>query len=234
MISEGRHFWLVANSDFHQHVSKNDGDFYPGEYQKTYISMNSRSAQGFVDGLRAGNIYNVHGDLIKELQFSVSSATMGQTLLTGADKVTVKIVVRDPDTVNNNGDNPRLDHIDVIVGKMRDIVQPGTAEYSKGMYDDVWVEKRFATTAGHTDADNVVSEAWVNQGDGIYTMEFEYELDGSTYFRLRGTNQPMTGGEVDERGNPLIDPQTGSVQLQAEAAWKDLWFYSNPVFVKQF
>ncbi len=233
MLSEGRHFWLVANSDFHNHVSQNDGDFYPGEYQKTYISMNDHSAQGFVDGLRSGNIYNVHGDLIKDLQFSVSSATMGQTLVTDKETVRVKIVVRDPDTANNNGDNPKLDHIDVIAGKMRERVQPGTAEYSKGMYEHVKVVKRFAAEGGHTDANNIVSEAWVNQGDGIYTMEFDYELDGSTYFRLRGTNQPMVGGEVDENGNPLIDPQMSSVQLQAEAAWKDLWLYSNPIFVKQ-
>jgi len=30
MLSEGRHFWLFANSDCHDE----DGDFYPGEYQK--------------------------------------------------------------------------------------------------------------------------------------------------------------------------------------------------------
>lgn len=39
MLSEGRKFWLVANSDFHKHVNLGDNDFYPGEYQKNYISV---------------------------------------------------------------------------------------------------------------------------------------------------------------------------------------------------
>jgi hypothetical protein len=47
---------------------------------------------------------------------------------------------------------------------------------------------------------------------------------------LRGTNLPPgTPGETDLEGNPLAD--TPGVNT-AEAAWKDLWFYSNPIFVK--
>ena len=31
LLSEGRHWWISASSDFHS-----DDDFYPGEFQKTY------------------------------------------------------------------------------------------------------------------------------------------------------------------------------------------------------
>jgi hypothetical protein len=72
--------------------------------------------------------------------------------------------------------------------------------------------------------------------------------------RLRGTNLPAaTPFETDSKGNPLLDfgsdlkipctdaacpahmakdangAKTSSFDV---AAWADLWFYSNPVFVK--
>jgi hypothetical protein len=102
LLSEGRRFWMVVNSDFHSHASMGGTGFYPGEYQKTYISMKNKTAQGFIDGLRSGNIFCVHGDLIDRLEFSVGNVTMGQTFITHKHLVKVRILVHNPETPNNN------------------------------------------------------------------------------------------------------------------------------------
>ena len=229
MLSEGRRFWVVANSDFHSH----GGDYYPGEYQKTYISMKERTAQGFVDGLRSGNIYTVHGDLVDQLEFSVGNATMGQTFTTDGENVRVRILVRDPETTNNNVygslTNPVLDHIDLIAGEMREKVAPGTAEYSNGKYDKVRVIARFDATGGVTDSDGLTSIKWQDLGGGLRLVEYTAPISGDTYFRLRGTNHAIgTPGETDGAGNPLVDPAGNNLRT----AFEDLWVYSNPVFVR--
>jgi hypothetical protein len=76
----------------------------------------------------------------------------------------------------------------------------------------------------------------------------------SQYFRLRGTNLPVsTPNETDANGNPLIDDLSNRNSVACThadcpthlnnvagtkyssydvAAWSDLWFYSNPVFVQ--
>jgi hypothetical protein len=86
------------------------------------------------------------------------------------------------------------------------------------------------------------------------------KIAGSQYFRLRGTNLPAaTPNETDANGNPILDfkvsPNDQSVAGTVPctdaacpshlrtvagvkysgfdvAAWSDLWFYSNPVFVQ--
>ena len=85
-------------------------------------------------------------------------------------------------------------------------------------------------------------------------------VTASQYFRLRGSNlPPATPNETDADGNPILDfkvspnaqsvagtvPCTdaacpahlrtvGGVKYSSNdvAAWADLWFYSNPVFVQ--
>ena len=69
------------------------------------------------------------------------------------------------------------------------------------------------------------------------------------YFRLRGTNlAPGTTNQTDASGDPLVDtltyqtlPNPDPAQVAAQPtvtintpkqAWADLWFYSDPVFVK--
>lgn len=238
MLSEGRGFWLVANSDFHQHVTQGDGDFYPGEYQKNYISVKEKSAQGIVDGLRSGNLFTVHGDLIDKLEFSIGTATMGQTYLARTNKVKIKIVVRDPETKNHNQytslTNPKLNHIDLIAGEMRSKLSKSSPEYSVDTYDKTHVIARFDAVGGVTDANGIVSRKWAEQADGVKTVEYEVELPKDTYFRLRGTNHGLNAtGETDANGNPLVDAPAANVTAGAKAAFEDLWFYSNPVFVKK-
>ena len=238
MISEGRRFWLVANSDFHNHVTKGSDDFYPGEYQKTYVSMRNKTAQAFVDGLRSGNIYCVHGDLIDRLEFSVGSATMGETFRTKNSTVTVRILVRDPETTNHNiytsMTNPVLNHIDLIAGEMRPKVNRETTEYSNDEYDKTKVIACFDANGGVHDANGIVSIKWQDLGGGLKLVEYTVKIEGDTYFRLRGTNHGLNvAGKTDANGNPLEDEPSASIQEGAKVAFEDLWFYSNPVFVKK-
>lgn len=238
MLSEGRGFWLVANSDYHQHVTRGDGDFYPGEYQKNYIYVKDKTPQSIVDGLRSGNIFTVHGDLIDKLVFTIGNATMGQTYNTKTDKVTVKIVVRDPETMNNNTYtslvNPVLDHIDLIAGEMRPKIAKGTPEYSVASYSKVNVIARFDAKGGVVDGNGIISTKWKDLGDGLKEMTLEVDATKDTYFRLRGTNLALnTPGETDENGNPLEDQPKANVIEGAKSAFEDLWFYSNPIFVRK-
>lgn len=237
MLSEGRNFWLVANSDYHEHVTKGSGDFYPGEYQKTYISMKDKTPQSFVNGLRSGNIYTVHGDIINRLEFSVGYATMGQTYNAKNSTVKVRILVCDPETSNNNTytamTNPVLDHIDLIAGEMREKVAKGSPEYAVDTYDNVRVIARFDARGGVTDGNGITSVKWNDLGNGVKLVEYTVKVTGSTYFRLRGTNNGLNAaGKTDANGNPLEDQPTSSVEQGAKKAFEDLWFYSNPVFVK--
>ncbi|MGI6539577.1 MAG: hypothetical protein ACOX38_02165 [Bacillota bacterium] len=55
LLGEGRRFWVLANSDFHEAGS--DSDFYPGEYAKNYVKVDENSPKGIVDGLRSGNCF---------------------------------------------------------------------------------------------------------------------------------------------------------------------------------
>ena len=233
MLSEGRHFWLVSNSDFHGHVTYGGSGFYPGEYQKTYISMKSKTPQGFVDGLRSGNIFCVHGDLIDRLEFSAGNATMGQTYSTNKSSVKIRILVHNPESQNNNAystlTTPELHHIDLIAGKMRDKVQKENPEYTVNTYNDVEVIARFDARGGIVDDNGLVSIKWMDLGGGLKLMEYYANITGDTYFRLRGTNHGLAvAGKTDACGNPLPDTPPNSASI----AFEDLWFYSNPVFVR--
>ena len=236
LLSEGRRFSLVANSDFHRHISQGGTSFYPGEYLKTYVFMKNNTAQAFVDGLRSGNIYCVQGDLIDRLEFTAGTATMGETYRTKKSTVKIRILVRDPETNNHNVwselTNPTLNHIDLIAGEMRSRVAADTQEYMAGEYDNVKVIARFDATGGITDANGITSIRWKDLGQGIKLIEYKVKITGDTYFRLRGTNNGLgVAGRTDANGNPVeISPAANSEEA-AKIAFEDLWFYSNAIFV---
>ena len=238
LISEGRRISLTSLSDFHGHVSKGGSDFYPGEYGKTYVFMKEKTAQAFVDGLRSGNVFCVTGDLIDRLEFTVGTATIGETFYAKGSTVKIRIVVRDPDTDNHNKwsdlTNPALDHIDLIAGEMRPKVEQGTNEYSVGAYDKVKVIARFDATGKSTDANGIKSAKWKDLGNGVKLIEYKTKITGDTYFRLRGTNHGLNAaGQTDANGNPLEDAPMSSSREAAKSAFEDLWFYSGPIFVRK-
>jgi hypothetical protein len=229
MLSEGRQFWLFASSDFHEETN----DFYPGEYQKTYTYVkNQKDAGSIVEGLRSGNSYVVEGDLINMLEFNASGvhkATMGETTKF-TNKIRISIILRDPETLNNNKQNPTLNHIDLIMGKITGVVSPSDANYNVPKAPETKVIARFDNVGGIKDANGISSIRWKKAGKGIIRIDYVVETDESCYFRLRGTNHSLSvTGETDANGNPLLDcpPNTPNT---AEKAWNDLWFYSNPIF----
>ncbi|MFA7061817.1 MAG: hypothetical protein WC156_13495, partial [Pedobacter sp.] len=99
------------NSDFHDIAN----DFWPGEYIKSYVKVKDANNDGIytqedvINGLRAGNAFSVHGDIINELDYKVlfktpfgtKTATMGETLqIKKGNKITVQIRFKSP-AINN-------------------------------------------------------------------------------------------------------------------------------------
>jgi hypothetical protein len=144
---------------------------------------------------------------------------------------------------------PVLDHVDVIRGNVTGYVAPtDTAKYA-GTIDTAAAKNPSAAVIKTFNATN-----WTASGDGTRRMSFRIPAVAvSQYVRLRGTNLPVaTPYETDAAGNPLLDfgaefkiPCTDAAcpaHLQVNngqktssydvAAWADLWFYSNPVFVE--
>lgn len=227
MLSEGRHWWLFASSDFHD----TPDDFYPGEYQKTYTYVQNReTATSIIDGLRSGNSWVVEGDLIDRLDFKVignGEATMGETVEFNK-KIMLEIIVRDPQSNNYHGENPVLDHVDLIMGSLTGIVDPTSPDYNTPLAPNTHVIARFDNTGGVTDGNGLTSIRWKRRPNGVIYIKYELNPEGPCYFRLRGTNLGIgIAGETDANGNPLLDVVGAN---NANIAWHDLWFYSNPVF----
>ena len=109
---------------------------------------------------------------------------------------------RDPDRLNGGGFNPELARVDLIRGVI-------TGKVLDRNQDE----------APRTQ----VTKCWYKndwqQQDGYSVLEWPLgRISQNQYLRLRGTNQR------DEL-EPLPD-------TKGENPWHDLWFYSNPIFIK--
>jgi hypothetical protein len=235
LLGEGRRWFNFASSDYHRHYTNGGDDFYPGEYQRTWTYVIDRNRDGdystkeIAQALRSGNSFHVMGDLINHLQFSAwqmdEAVAMGGTLqVHRARKAPLKIKIRfKSPMVNSNGDTPVVDHIDLIAGEITGKIAPTDPNYTKATNETVRVIARFTVKDWKVDKDgyNVI----------VHTLQ---NVQKDMYLRLRGTNVPVnTPFETDENGNPLAD-RLVSENLGvdgAEEAWRDLWFYSNPIFV---
>ncbi len=151
---------------------------------------------------------------------------------------------------------PVLDHIDLIGGNVTGYVAPAATNYAGALGSAA------ATNASSKLLKVFNSTNWTASADGkTLTMSYRIPAaKASQYVRLRGTNLPVsTPSETDANGNPLLDfianpadqtlpgliPCTdaacpahlrtvGGVKYSSMdvAAWSDLWFYSNPVYVE--
>jgi hypothetical protein len=235
LLGEGRRWFNFANSDYHKHWTVGGDDFYPGEYQKTYVYAVNKNHDGQIslneiaNGLRSGNSFFVFGDLIDGLEFSAQAqgdkVPMGGELeLKGHGKghpVQITIKFKSPAS-NHHDDVPVVDHIDLIAGEITGKIAPGSPDYTKATNERTKVIATFSQPDFTVDR-----EGWTV----IRTM---VKVDKDMYFRLRGTNlAPNTPDETDADGNPLPDYLVTAHQSidGAAEAWKDLWFYSNPIFI---
>jgi hypothetical protein len=208
LLGDGRRFWIVASSDSHVHYSQSPrpgSDFWPGEFHKTYVHAR-KSYDDVLEGLRAGRIFAVAGDLISVLEVEASAArrraTVGATLrVTKGEPIKVTIRFRDPDVPNHHGDNPKVARVDVIIGVIRG-PQP---EPGLDRNDTTKVLARFDASA------------WKKSGEDYFIETTLPPLSQNSYIRVRGTNS------ADEE--PAMD-------VPGENPWADLWFYSNPIFIE--
>ena len=259
MLREGRHFWIFTNSDFH---TDNGGepDFWPGEYAKNRTFVKELSYQGILNGMRSGKTFAVTGELISALDYSVKNgkktADMGETLKIGKNSESTMTIKFKVPTMNYNLDTtnnkPVVDHIDLIAGEMMDRVYP----FDENPLFDVTNPNSGPAAVKNPEYSNAkASEGTVNilktftiadwgtpDGDGYYTITFKVPAtEKSMYYRLRGTNLAKgVTGQTDMDGNPLCDQDFTSLSdsktaiggNDSKAAFSDIWFYSNPIFVE--
>jgi hypothetical protein len=82
--------------------------------------------------------------------------------------------------------------------------------------------------------------SWKNH-DGYTSMTFDVQnVQNDMFFRIRGTNLGYDVKQMDSTGTKIVygTDASGSSLINtpgtsnADMAWDDLWFYSNPVVVK--
>ena len=257
LLSEGKGWWITANSDSHKAyldpyvtgplaptadgtpaasfaetgaylapvevaaMAASDGlgysDFFPGFYSRTHVGTSSFGYQALLAGLRAGRVWVDHGRLLDELQVRVSAkgwdlrgVTLGGTLRVakGSD-VVLTVDLTPAQAPNHNGDAPKLGHVDIIRGLVTGPVQN----------PDTFV-------APNT---SVVKTYDISGRTGRTRIQFTLRgVNAPFYLRLRGSD----GRRSSPGYYPAQDPNGPKMDVIGDAdPWKDLWFYSNPIFV---
>ncbi|GGW37887.1 PHP domain-containing protein [Streptomyces griseoloalbus] len=242
LLAEGRPWWITANSDSHQvyadtaargtdgdfatdgrysdpvyagQIDINQGDYWPGQYSRTHVGADGFSYAAVMDGIRAGRIWVDHGQLISGLDVRVSGgsrwATLGGALhVRKGTKVTLTADVALAGGANWAGFVPKLARVDVIQGDMTGPVAD----------KDTFT----APTA------KVVRSYDIDQPAGTVRVTFDLgRVDRPLYVRLRGTdgNRSAVGAMGAQ-----VDPAGPALDVVGDAdPWRDLWFYTNPVWV---
>ncbi|WP_413762620.1 S-layer protein [Variovorax sp. Varisp41] len=242
LLSEGRRIWNVADSDYHFTTSQGlySSGYAPGEYAKNHLFGDIKDPKSLLAAMRTGRLFAVNGDLIDALDFRVEGSKgagrMGSELAAAAGEE-LRITVRFRSPERNNFEyqlgsglyanvKPVVDHIDLIAGDVTGREQPGTPGYDRATNPSTRVVKRF------TRAD------WKLDAEGYYAASFTVKAGANQYFRLRGTNLGTDVPGETANGEPLPDARTEGndnvARFNAINArnYADLWFYSNPVFVK--
>ncbi|MCC7199633.1 MAG: phosphoesterase [Gammaproteobacteria bacterium] len=207
MLGEGRGWWITASSDSHYNWREGGDDFWPGEYSKTYVYARTEYAD-ILDGIRHGRVFVTTGDLVSEVDVTVSGSRSRKnkaqiggllTLARGEDLI-VEIRIRDPAGPNAAGRKPAVARVDVIVGELGGPV----ASRADDRNPTAHVDRRFTAAK------------WKRKGEVLTMRHVIHRPRHDLYVRIRGTS-------TDEL-EPLPD-------ARAEDPWSDLWFYTNPTRV---
>ncbi|WP_440877320.1 phosphoesterase [Thalassotalea sp. PLHSN55] len=219
MLGEGRHWWVTSSSDSHVHYTQGRADFWPGEYSKTYIYA-QKNYDDILANFRQGRIFVTTGDLISELYVTLQvngkpqQAGIGDTLVIDkGDSVTIEVKFLDPELNNAGNENPSVNHVDIIhgniFGRLNDkSVDTNTSTKVIARYYQQSYQQRYQQNYRPKKQQNKTYQLV------SYTLN---NVQQDSYIRVRGTNTDQLEPEVDSKG---------------ENPWSDLWFYSNPVFIK--
>ncbi|GGT94188.1 PHP domain-containing protein [Streptomyces coeruleorubidus] len=243
LLAEGKPWWITANSDSHQvyadtavrggpdsdyaangkhtdpvyggKIDLTQGDYWPGQYSRTHVGADGFSYAAVMDGIRAGRIWVDHGQLVSALDVRVTGggrwATLGGALhVKKGTKVTLTVDVTPAGGPNWAGFVPEPARVDVIQG---DVTGP--------------VADRDTFTAPTA---KVVKAYDVSKATGVIRLTFELgRVERPVYVRLRGTDGNRSA--VGAMG-AAVDPAGPALDVVGDAdPWRDLWFYSNPVWV---
>ncbi|MFG1347110.1 hypothetical protein V5F59_19635 [Xanthobacter autotrophicus DSM 431] len=141
---------------------------------------------------------------------------------------------------------PTLRHVDFIRGDVTGLVASSSADYTKGTNSSAQIINSFSPSN------------WTVSGQKRTMVVTITNVQKNMYVRARGSNlPPSTPAETDAQGNPLNDwdpentaqgpfvPCTDAacpshmavvngakVSSYDVAAWSDLWFYANPIFIR--
>ena len=255
LLSEGKPWWITANSDSHKVLldpfvngalapqaggapaaSFNDSgaylsalevarasaadalsyaDFFPGFYSRTHVGAANFGYGSVLTGLRAGNVWVDHGQLLDDLQVRVSTGvgrgvTLGGRLaVRKGTNVVLTVDVTPAQQQNNAGVRPQLATVDVIRG----LVTGPVTDADTFAAPNTRVVKSY-DVSGRT-------------GRVRLTLTLKGVTD-SFYLRLRGSD----GKRIGPGYNASQDPGGPKMDVIGSAdPWADLWFYSNPIFV---
>jgi hypothetical protein len=246
LLAEGKPWWVTANSDSH-HVYADtatvgpntnyeangrhadpvyrggldltEGDFWPGYYSRTHVGATDFSYAAVMNGIRAGRIWVDHGQLIDGLdvrlrttgRWGQSSATLGGVLHTRRGASLELVITVDLATQPNWAQFvPKLARVDVIQGDVTGAVTD-----------------RDTLAAPRT---KVVKSFDTTSATGTVCLTFPLgRLDRPIYLRIRGTDGNRTAPGL--RG-AAVDPAGPAMDVLGDAdPWRDLWFYTNPIWV---
>ncbi len=192
-------------------------DFFPGFYSRTHVGAREFGYRAVLAGLRAGNVWVDHGQLLDDLQVRVAEAGLGRRGVTlggrlvarrGSD-VVLTVDVTPAQQPNHAGVRPALATVDVIQGM---VTGP--------------VSDRDTFAAPRT---RVVRSYDVSGRRERFRLSLTFRgVSEPFYLRLRGSD----GNRVGAGFYPSQDPAGPRMDVIGSAdPWADLWFYANPVFV---
>ncbi|WP_406431413.1 PHP domain-containing protein [Streptomyces sp. NBC_00631] len=242
LLAEGKPWWITANSDSHNvyadtavrgpnsdfnangryddpvygtGISLTDTDFWPGQYSRTHVGAASFSYKSVMDGIRAGRVWVDHGGLISGLNAQLRSGSRAVTLggvlqVHKGSQVDLVIEISLAGGPNWAQFVPSLARVDVIQGDVTGTVSD---------------RDTFATPAT-----KVVKSFEVNKSTGSVRLTYALgRLDKPVYVRLRGTDGNRSAVGIN---GAAVDPAGPAIDVLGDAdPWKDLWFYSNPMWV---
>jgi len=242
LLGEGRRVFSFGDSDYHFKIAQDmfSSGYFPGEYAKNYVWVEGEGMPAVLRGLRSGKAFAVTGDLISALDFGASAASAhadmgGELRVAAGSQVTITIRFKSelPSRYEHPvgsgqvpGAVPVVDHVDLIAGDVGAKAQPGTAGYDNAANPSTHVVARFSAHDFATDA------------NGYRVVTFQVTAQKDQYFRLRGTNLGTDVPGETAGGEPLADAKVDIADHHTrfdainDRNYADLWFYSNPVFVK--